>query len=30
MLYTFDCVAYALSTDKPKAEKLLWWNWKER
>ena len=30
MVYTFGCVAYALSTYKPKAEKLLWWDWKER
>lgn len=30
MLYTFRCVSYALSTNEPEAEKLLWWNWKDR
>ena len=29
MLYVFRCAVYYASTKKPKANKLLWWNWKD-
>ena len=28
MLYVFRCAVYYASTKKPKASRLLWWNWK--
>ena len=30
VLYMFRCAVYAARTEKPKAELLSWWNWKDR
>lgn len=30
MLYVMRCAVYFASTAKPKAERLKWWNWKDR
>ena len=30
VLYTFRCAVYAARTQRPKAELLKWWNWKNR
>jgi nucleotidyltransferase/DNA polymerase involved in DNA repair len=29
MLYVFRCAVYFVSTAKPEAKKLKWWNWKD-
>ena len=30
LLYVFRCAVYFASTARPDAEKLKWWNWKDR
>ena len=30
VLYAFRCAVYFARTPRPKAELLLWWNWKAR
>lgn len=30
VLYVFRCAVYYASAAKPRAEKLLWWNWKDQ
>ncbi len=30
LLYVFRCAVYFASTNNPKPELLLWWNWKDR
>lgn len=30
VLYAFRCAVYFARTPRPKAELLLWWNWKDR
>src|SRR5436190_15100227 len=30
LLYVFRCAVYYASTKRPSADKLKWWNWKDR
>jgi hypothetical protein len=30
VLYVFRCAVYYVSTTNPTADKLLWWNWKDK
>ncbi|MBS1646652.1 MAG: pathogenicity locus [Bacteroidetes bacterium] len=30
LLYTFRCAVYFASNQKHEAEKLKWWNWKDK
>lgn len=29
VLYVFRCAVYFASTPRPRADRLLWWNWKD-
>lgn len=29
VLYAFRCAVYFASTPRPRADRLLWWNWKD-
>jgi hypothetical protein len=30
LLYVFRCAVYYAETAKPRADLLLWWNWKDK